>query len=76
MARIKNQQESDSVVNNNNLVPQSGEEVAKHSNASTINRAAEDGQHEGTDLPRRLTDEQLREVATNPHVLAAMKRIF
>lgn len=74
MARTRNHQEPTNVVCNNNLVPQIGSEVTSHSESSVDNRAAEEGRREGTDLPRYLSQEQLREVTPSPSVMANMRR--
>lgn len=58
MTRMRSQQESNSVVGNNN--PVLGNKVAAHSDYSTVGRAAGGNWREKVDLPRHLTEDQLR----------------
>lgn len=49
---------------------------AVHSKSSTVNWAAEVGQRKGACLPKRFIEEPSRQVASNPHTFATMKRLF
>lgn len=66
MPRTRNYPELNSAMGTNHNVC----DRYAHSESSAVNWVTKEGKWEGTNLPWQLTEEQSREIALNPHMLA------